>query len=377
MPTERFDVVVVGVGGMGSAALYHLARARQARARARALRRAARARLVPRPDTDHPARVLRALRTTCRSCGGPTSSGASSRPRPANSCCTRRASSRAARRSPTACSARAPTTTSRTRLLDRRGARRALSGVSTARRDARSCSSRTAASSSPSAASSRTSTGRSQRGAVRARPRARARVGGHRERRARPHGSRRRRGRAARAHRGRMVAGRRAGCRRARARRPAGARLVPADPPGALRTVTTAGLQPDPRRRALLRLPRVRHPGLQGRPLRASAARAAIPTHLPRADARGRAPAPRVRRALLPGRRRADDRAQDLPLRAVARRALPRSTPTPRASAPSSAPASPATASSSARSIGEILADLAPDGSTRHDIGLFRLDRFG
>jgi sarcosine oxidase len=27
--------------------------------------------------------------------------------------------------------------------------------------------------------------------------------------------------------------------------------------------------------------------------------------------------------------------------------------------------------------VGEILADLAIDGSTRHDIGLFRLDRFG
>ena len=58
--TERYDAIVVGVGGMGSAALYHLARRGQARARPRALRRPARARVVARGDPDHPARALRA-----------------------------------------------------------------------------------------------------------------------------------------------------------------------------------------------------------------------------------------------------------------------------------------------------------------------------
>ena len=48
---------------------------------------------------------------------------------------------------------------------------------------------------------------------------------------------------------------------------------------------------------------------------------------LARADARGRGAAPCVRRALLPRRRRADRRAQDLPLRAVTRRALPHRPP--------------------------------------------------
>ena len=62
------------------------------------------------------------------------------------------------------------------------------------------------------------------------------------------------------------------------------------------------------------------------------------------------APLRAIRRALLPGRRRADAGAQDLPLRAVTGRALPDRPPPGDAIEPSSAPASPGTASSSARS---------------------------
>ena len=64
-------------------------------------------------------------------------------------------------------------------------------------------------------------------------------------------------------------------------------------------------------------LPRVRHPRLQARPLRARRGERRSRHDLARADPRRRAPAARVRRALLPGRRGARARAQDVPLRAV------------------------------------------------------------
>ena len=89
-----------------------------------------------------------------------------------------------------------------------------------------------------------------------------------RERRPRPHGSRRRRGRAPRPHRRRLVAGRRAATGRARPGCPPVPRLAPADAARALRARPDARLQSRARRRALLRLPGARHPRLQARSLR-------------------------------------------------------------------------------------------------------------
>ena len=113
----------------------------------------------------------------------------------------------------------------------------------------------------------------------------------------------------------------------------------------------------------------------QARPLRALRGRAAIPTHLARADARRRGAAARIRRALLARRRRADPRAQDLPLRALTDEhfLIDRH--------PESEHAVVGAGFSGhgfkfCSVVGEILADLALDGATRHDIGLFRLDRF-
>ena len=103
-------------------------------------------------------------------------------------------------------------------------------------------------------------------------------------------------------------------------------------------------------RRALLRLPRARDPGFQARPLRPLRRGRRPGRNLARADARGRGAATRVRRALLPRGRRADGRAQDLPVRAVTRTSTSSSivirTPRP----PWSVPASPGTATSSAPS---------------------------
>ena len=135
-------------------------------------------------------------------------------------------------------------------------------------------------------------------------------------------------------------------------------------------------LQPRPRRRALLRLPRVRHPGVQARPLRPLRREAATPTTISREPT-------------------LDDEA---PLRAFAERYFPDG------AGPTLAlktclfepspdehflidrhPESPAAVVGAGFSghgykfcsvVGEILADLALDGETRHDIELFRLDRF-
>ena len=172
---ERYDVVVVGVGGMGSAAVYHLAR------------RGKRVLGLERFDVPHEqgsshglTRIIRLAYyehpTTCRCCVAPTSCGASSRREAASSSCTSPGSSRAA-----------------SQIFD--GSSRScaehglphevLTGAEVTQRfpgyrlpaDTGRPSSRTAASSSPSAASSRTS-GRARRAAPSACARARARVGG-------------------------------------------------------------------------------------------------------------------------------------------------------------------------------------------------------
>ena len=234
---------------------------------------------------------------------------------------------------------------------------------------------RTGASSSPSAASSRTS--RARWAAAPSCARASACSSGRRpERRSRAHRSRRRRGRPARAHRRRVVAGRCAPPGRARPRRSAGARLAPADAAGALRARAHARVQPRARRRALLRLPDPRHPRVQARPLRALQGESGDP------DAISREPT----------------LADEAPLRAFAERYFPDGAgPTVALKTclfePSpdehfiidrhpDAPVAVVAAGFSGHGfkfcsvVGEILADLAIDGSTRHDIDLFRLDRF-
>ena len=231
-----------------------------------------------------------------------------------------------------------------------------------------SCTSRTAASSSPSAASSRTSRARSR--AARCCARASACSSGTEG----ENGVRVRTDRGdVEAERlvltaGAWSTGRRAPPRRDGARPSARslAWLQPTRPsssaPSGCRSSTS------PRRRALLRLPRVRHPGLQARPLRPLGARRRSGRDLPRADARGRGAAPRVRRALLPRRRRADGRAQDVPLRAVARRALPHRPP-PGVSRVVVGAGFSGHGFKFCSVVGEILADLALDGATRTTSG--------
>src|SRR5437867_1498019 len=65
-----------------------------------------------------------------------------------------------------------------------------------------------------------------------------------------------------------------------------GTRVVPADAAGDLRAGADARLQPQPRRRALLRLPGLRDPGLQARPLRPPRRGRRPGLDPPRADAR-------------------------------------------------------------------------------------------
>ena len=59
---DRYDAIVIGLGGMGSATAFHLARRGRRHPRPRAVRAAPRARLVARPQPDHPPRLPRASR---------------------------------------------------------------------------------------------------------------------------------------------------------------------------------------------------------------------------------------------------------------------------------------------------------------------------
>ena len=336
---------------MGSAALYHLARRGQARARARALRRPARARLVARDHADHPPRVLRAPRLRARSLRRAyelwrelEARGRRAAPPRDRDRRGRRADLRRRR------FARAPSTTSRTRCST--GARSAAASPRTAsRRRWPSCSSPTAASSLPE----RCIVAHVEGALARTAPccgRASACSSGTRPRTAcacEPIE------RAVEAERLVLTAG-------------AWSQDVARLPAGLVRGVRQALAWFQPTRPELFapdrmpvfnlaldgehfygfpaygipgfKLGRYDHFGAGGDPDAISRE----PTLARRGAAAG------VRRALLPGRRRADPRAQDLPLRALARRALPHRPAPGDASAPSSAPASPDTASSSARS---------------------------
>ena len=134
---------------------------------------------------------------------------------------------------------------------------------------------------------------RARRGRARERSRAagagaRPRVGGDRERRPHSHGPRKRRGGAPRSHRRRVVRGRRAADGRLGPSGSASPRVVPADAPGALPARPHAGVQPHPRRGALLRLSRARDPGREARSLRAAGGERRPGRDLARADARRR-----------------------------------------------------------------------------------------
>ena len=141
---------------------------------------------------------------------------------------------------------------------------------------------------------------------------------------------------------------------------------------------TLPGLQPRRARGPLLRLPGLRHPRLQGRPLPPPEARSSTRTSFDRSSH-----SPRTRRCCA-----GSSSATSPPARGRRRRSRPassRTAPTSTSSSTltrtarrrSSPPASRATASSSARSIGEIVADLALDGATRHEIDFLRLARLG
>ena len=146
---------------------------------------------------------------------------------------------------------------------------------------------------------------------------------------------------------------------------------------GALRPRALPGLQPPGRRRAAttasrsigvpgFKFGRYHHLERDGRPRR-DRPRAAAPTTS--------SCCAELRRALLPRWLRPDDGPAGLHVHQHAGRPLhPRSAPGLPQVVVSPRPAR-ATASSSAASIGEIMADLAENGKTRHDIGLFRLDR--
>ena len=153
------DVIVVGVGGMGSAAALPPGPARPARARPGAVRRPARrmgsshgfTRIIRLAYYEHPR--------TCRCCAAPTSCGASSRSGRASSCCTSPARSTPGRRTVglqgRAASCRGAR--ARARGADWREMTDALPRLPAAARRCSACSSPTAASSRPSAASSPTS----------------------------------------------------------------------------------------------------------------------------------------------------------------------------------------------------------------------------
>ena len=238
----------------------------------------------------------------------------------------------------------------RARGAERRGGRAPLSRVPPAGRDGGRRSSRTAGSSSRSAASSRTSRARSR--AARCCGRASACSSGRRRRAASGSGPT---ARSVEAERLVLTAGAWSqdvarlpgGLVR---RRAPGPRLVPADAPELF----------EPDRMPVFNLaldgehfygfPAHGDPGLQARSLRPLRCGRRSGHDLARAHARRRGAAACVRRALLPGGRRADGRAQDVPLRALTGRALPDRPPSRTRPRPSSAPASPATASSSARS---------------------------
>ena len=379
MRAERFDAIVVGVGGMGSAALYHLARRGQ---RVLGLERfdvPHDARLVARRHADHPARLLRAPRVRA---------AAAARLRAV-------ARARAQRRRAAA---------AHHRLARRRPAERVFEG------SLRSCEEHdlphevlTGAELAPPLprlpAAGRHDGGAPARRrlpaarALHRRPRREAR------RRSAPRstpasacsaGSRPATASASTTDRGvyeadRLVltAGAWIGERCATARAglvgagAAGAGLAPAARAGAVRAGALPGLQPRRAGGALLRLPGLRRPGLQVRPLPPPATSRSIP------DAFDREPTPRDEALLrefaeryFPRRRRADDGARDVPVHEHARTSTSSSTCTRTARRWSSPPAAPGHGFKFCSVVGEILADLALDGATRHDIGFLRLGRF-
>ena len=261
-----------------------------------------------------------------------------------------------------------------TRGADLGGAGPALPRLPPAGRDGCRCSSPTAASCSRSGASSPTSS-RRRRSAPASTPRARARLGGAR-RRVRVE-----------SESGRYEADRLVLCAGAWSETVARLRtglvaaerqvlgLVPAARTGAVRAGALPGLQPRRAGGPLLRLPGLRHPWLQVRPLPPSRRGRSTRTSSTASAGRGRGAATQFRRALLPRRRRAGDVARDLPVREQPRRALP-------ARRPPRLPAGVVAAGFSGHGfkfcsvIGEIVADLALDGTTRHEIDFLRLGRF-
>ena len=367
-------IVVVGVGGMGSAALYHLARqGKRVLGLSSASTSRTSTRSPARPDADHPPRVLRARRVPLvrrayelwrRLRGG------GERAAPARDGHRRGRRSDLRRHAPGVPRARPPARDDR-----RARGRPPLSPRTVFLPTCRSSSSPTAASCSPSAASSPTS--RAPWPPARSCRRASASSSGTtRERRPRDDGARGRGGRPPGAHGGRMVAGRRPSAARPCARRAPGSRVAPAAD-GALRARTLPRLQPRARRRALLQVPLVRHPRLQARPLR-PLRRGRRPRRIPREPTLAdetplRAP---FAERYFPGERRARDRRQDVPLRE----------PSPDEhfliDRHPDAPHAVLGAGFSGHGfkfcsiVGEILADLALDGATRHDIGFLRLSRF-
>ena len=136
------------------------------------------------------------------------------------------------------------------------------------------------------------------------------------------------------------------------------------------------GLQPRGRRRALLRLPDPRSPASSSAAT-STAARAAIPTRS-RASPRptDEAPLRAFAESLLPRGRRPDHRRSRPASSTHTRTSTSSSTATRTRRRSSSPRASPGHGFKFCSVIGEIMADLALDGATRHDIELFRLDRF-
>ena len=364
---------------MGSAALYHLARRGR---RVLGLERfdvLARARLVARADADHPPRVLRAPRLR-----------AAPPPR-------LRALARARVRGRRAAPPRSPGSS--------RAASTILDGVlrscaehdlphEVTRRRARSAR-RFPAYRLPDDLDGRLPAGRwlprpralhrrPRRGRARARrraagARARARVGG------RPRAAS-----VVRTDRGtveaerlvldrrRVVAGRRAARRRARSR--AFARSSPGSSrrgpelfsPTACRSSTSCSTAS-----TTTGSPSTGSRGFEARPLRAAGRRAATRTRSRASRTlEDEAPLRAFAERYFPDGAGAHRRAQDVPLRALARRALPRSTDIPTREHAVVGAGFSGHGFKFCSVVGEILADLALDGETRHDIGLFRLDRF-
>ena len=159
-----------------------------------------------------------------------------------------------------------------------------------------------------------------------------------------------RRGRAARADRRRVVAGRGATPGRNGARGAPVARVAAADASRAVRARPHARLQPRARRRALLRLPRARHPRASSSAATTTSARAATRT---RSTA---SPPSRTRRRFAPSPSATSPKAPGRPWRSRRASSNPHPTSTSSSTATrthpqrSSAPASRDTATSSARS---------------------------